>query len=460
MKKLLSVLAIPVAVIVLFLFSAFTKNSNASLNNNLVHSQDNNYNKPNIIFIFADDIGYEVPTYTGGQSYTTPNIDSLAAQSIQFTQCRSMPNCSPSRIQFITGRYNFRNYVTWGLLDRNERTFVNVLHDAGYKTCATGKWQFDGGDTSVKAFGFDDYRIFNPLLVNERIDNQYRYKNPHIYEKGEYWPASKSEGKYADDIFTDYVNNYIDKHQDKPFFIYYALSLCHTPYGPTPDDSAFATWNPEDFSSDKSYFPSMVKYMDKKVGEIVNKVKNSPQADNTIIFFVGDNGTPDQFTSLFNGVPIQGGKGNSTEHGTHVPMLVYWPAKITTGRIDSSLIDFTDFLPTMADLAGTSIPDSLGLRDGNSIFQKIIGAPSTEREWIFGSFNPSIPKDAKKGSKNSRYVQNSTYKLYDTSGKKGRMFYNLKTDVTEQNPIPDSLLTPQELIIQKQFLQVLKKLNN
>ena len=125
-------------------------------------------NKTNIIFILADDVGFEVPACNGGQSYSTPNINSMAAEGIRFTQCFASPLCSPSRFMFLTGKYNFRNYGAWGVMDPNtNRTIANMLHDAGYKTLVAGKWQLDGGDASIHALGFDDYVVYEPFAIME-----------------------------------------------------------------------------------------------------------------------------------------------------------------------------------------------------------------------------------------------------------------------------------------------------
>ncbi|HEX5151338.1 MAG TPA: sulfatase-like hydrolase/transferase, partial [Parafilimonas sp.] len=109
-----------------------------------MHSKAQNQ-KPNIILILADDIGYKSLTCNGGNLYSTPNIDKLAKQGMRFTQCHASPSCSPSRHLLLTGKYNFRNYIEWGKMDPNEKTIGNMLKDAGYKTGFFGKDQLDGG---------------------------------------------------------------------------------------------------------------------------------------------------------------------------------------------------------------------------------------------------------------------------------------------------------------------------
>src|SRR6185436_19720058 len=104
-----------------------------------VRSPANTSSKPNIILILEDDIGYEIPKYTGGQSYSTSVIDSLARSGMQFTHCFASGMCSPARVMLLTGKYGFRNYHDWGILDTTQKTIANMLHDHGYATCVAGK---------------------------------------------------------------------------------------------------------------------------------------------------------------------------------------------------------------------------------------------------------------------------------------------------------------------------------
>ncbi|HXL58464.1 MAG TPA: sulfatase-like hydrolase/transferase, partial [Chitinophagaceae bacterium] len=223
------------------LFSLFGCTKETSKKNLLFNTSDKNNlsitsSKPNIVLILADDIGYEVPTYTGGQSYSTPNIDRLAGNSMQITQCQTAPLCSPSRVMLMTGKYNFRNYIDWGILDTTQYTIANLLHSAGYVTCVAGKWQLNGGDATIKKVGFDKYSVFLPFtpatVKEEGTENWYRYKNPHIYTNGAFLRASVTQGKYADNMFVNFINRFIDSNTNKPFFVYYPMSLCHYPFCP------------------------------------------------------------------------------------------------------------------------------------------------------------------------------------------------------------------------------------
>src|SRR5262249_10120421 len=112
--------------------------TNFTASQNISNSTVSN-SQPNIILFLGDDIGYEIPTCDGGQSYTTPNIDKMAQAGLRFTQCYGAADCCPSRLMLLTGKYNFRNYVSWGVMDRSQRTFANMLQHVGYTTCYAGK---------------------------------------------------------------------------------------------------------------------------------------------------------------------------------------------------------------------------------------------------------------------------------------------------------------------------------
>ena len=426
-----------------------------SLNKAPVSSQDTNQlsGKPNIIFILADDCGFEIPTCNGGGSYSTPNIDLLSKNGMRFTQCYSLPLCSPSRIELLTGKYNFRNYTLWGTLNTSEKTFANMLHNTGYKTCYAGKWQLDGGDSSIHKFGFDKYLVWLPFLTNkEPTESKYRYKNPHLYQNGKFLSAPQTAGKYADDMFVNYITRFIDSNLTKPFFVLYSTSLVHQPYGPTPDDPEFANWDYTTMASDTKFFPGMVKYMDKEIKKIIDKLISRGLMNNTVIVFTGDNGTPDDIVSLFKGKQIQGGKGTSTIYGTHVPLIVKWPGTVSAGEVSDALIDFSDFLPTLANVAHIPVPVNYGPLDGVSFVSALNGSDTNLRKWAFGCWMNRVTE-----GKWQRWVQNRRYKLYDSVYQNN--FFNIITDPLQVNPLPKDDLTSDELAIKNKFTKVLSTMH-
>lgn len=408
-------------------------------------------NKPNIILILGDDIGYEVPTYTGGESYETPNLDALSKQGMQFTNCYSMPMCTPSRFEMLTGKYNNRNYGgdSWGNLDLSQKTIANMLKNAGYKTCIAGKWQLNGGDASIHSFGFDTYSVTNPFKLSDgseraEVDANPQglslYKNPIIYQNGNYLPTADMKGKYGEDVNREFLFKFIDsnKNKSKPFFAMWTPNLCHAPFSPTPDDPEFASWNPklEGNRGDESFFPSMIKYFDKEVGMLMNKLSSTGISSNTVVLLViGDNGTDDVILSQYKGKSFRGGKGYTHYRGIHVPMIAVWPGKIAA-KTNTNLVDFTDFLPTIAELAKIAKPANYGVLDGQSFAPQLLGKTYTARTSVFGFFD--VNRYGPDNIKPAIYALDYTYKLYEDSSTR---FFNYITDMNEKKPIADNKLT-------------------
>lgn len=411
--------------------------------------------KPNIVLILADDVGYEIPAVNGGASYSTPNIDMMAKMGMRFTQCYASPMCSPSRFMLLTGKYNFRNYTVWGIMDRSQRTIANMLGDQGYDTYAMGKWQLDGGDTSVRTFGFNSsYTIFaeydDRVLTHDAFHNTIgRYKSPELYSNGQHLGKATVNG-YCDDILVDSITSCAARssQKGKPFFIYYSTSLCHHPFSPTPDDPEYSTWNPNDKLSDSTFFPSMVKYMDKKIGTILSRFDSMNLTGNTVFIFLGDNGTPPAITSVYLGDSIKGGKMKSTTWGTHVPLIVYWRGIIPANTINRDLVDFTDLLPTIAGIARIPVPKTFGTLDGVSFAPRLAGRAGTPRSWIFCHYDP----EQNQPSELKRWIQDTTYKLYDLTGR----FYNVYLDPYEKTSLQN--LTPEQLQIKNNFQSILDTL--
>jgi arylsulfatase A len=134
--------------------------------------------QPNIILIMADDFGYECVTANGGESYQTPNLDKLAAGGMRFENCYVQPVCTPTRVQLMTGMYNVRNYIQFGLLDRDATTFAHPLKEAGYATAVAGKWQLGRGKNLPQRFGFDEAMLW------QHTRRPARYTNPGLEHNG------------------------------------------------------------------------------------------------------------------------------------------------------------------------------------------------------------------------------------------------------------------------------------
>jgi arylsulfatase A len=413
--------------------------------------------KPNIILIIGDDVGREVPTYNGGQSYSTPNLDNLAANGKQFPNFLAHPDGPPSRLALITGEYNYRNWIQFGLLPPSSLTFANMFKNKGYNTCYTGKWQFDGGDTSIRNHGFNKYLVFMPFNPDNNNDHDQfyrRYKDPYLYQDARYLTDAEVEGKYSEDMFYDYASKFIDSNKSKPFLLVYSHNLVQKPWVPTPDDPQFASWNPatdDTLKDDKTYFPSMVNYMDKTIGKLVTKVRTSGLAQRTIIIYISDNATYGGITSLYKGRKVKGAKDSTVFDGINVPMLVYCPGTVAAGSVDTSLVDMTDFFPTFCDLAGSSKTPYQPL-DGTTFYDNIMGniTAAQQRTNVYCYW----PRDYQRKIDLS-YVTDYNYKLYDSLN--GGNFYNIRTDMYEKNPIPTNQLTPDQRKIKTQFTKILRQ---
>lgn len=383
--------------------------------------------RPNIILIMADDLGYETLGTYGSTDYATPNLDRLAQEGMRFENCYSTPLCTPTRVQLMTGKYNFRNYIGFGLLDPNEKTFGNYLQEAGYKTVVVGKWQLLGNDyqrelaggkvgTWPSNAGFDDYCLWQ---IDQRGS---RYKDPLLSIKGH--GTKEYTGEYGPDKFVDHIETFMESNLENPFFVYYPMVLTHDPFVPTPDQVDFRGFDPAIKVNDTTYFRYMVAYMDKLIGRITKKIDDLGIRENTLVLFIGDNGTDRKVISRNNGVKIAGRKGYPVEAGTHVPFIANWKGTIAPGQSNPNLIDFTDFLPSLLEAAAVGIPDS-AIIDGTSFFPQLTGNKYEPREWVFCHYDPHWGK-----FKPARYVQDTRWKLYSD----GR-FYDLKNDPQETIPL-------------------------
>src|SRR5690242_18949976 len=143
----------------------------------------------------------------------------MARNGMNFTQCHASPMCSPSRVSLLTGKYNFRNYTHWSIMDTAQKTFGIISQNAGYAKGWFGKWQLDGGETSINKFGFNSYCVFDPFEYC--VTN--KYKNPRIYTSGAFVPDIQNSDKYGEDIFTDSAMNFIERNKSVPFLLYYPM---------------------------------------------------------------------------------------------------------------------------------------------------------------------------------------------------------------------------------------------
>lgn len=372
--------------------------------------------RPNIVLIMADDLGYECIGANGGTSYKTPVLDAMAKRGLRFQHCYSQPICTPSRVKLMTGISNVRNYAEFGLLEESQTTFAHLLRDAGYATCIVGKWQLGSKDHLPNHFGFDEHCLWQLLRRPSR------YASPGMEVNGE---KRDYPGGFGPDVATEYAFDFIERHKDEPFLLYYPMILTHCPSEPTPDS---ADWEPKfkgspTYKGDPKYFSDMVTYMDTLVGRFEDKLKEVGVRDNTLFIFTGDNGTDTPIVSMMGDRQVVGAKGKMQDAGNHVPLIVDWPGKTPRGKVLDDLVDFSDFLPTLCEATGTQIPDTLRL-DGRSFLPQLKGQPGTPREWIYMWYARNG------GVKGQSFTRNQRYKLYATGD-----FFDVRGDDLEKHPL-------------------------
>jgi arylsulfatase A len=327
--------------------------------------------KPNIIYILADDLGIGDVSCYGSDKNKTPIIDQLAKGGIRFNHSYTAPLCGPSRAMILTGRYAFRTGavnqdMVGGIKPQDEVLIPSVLKNEGYVTSLTGKWsQFSltPGD-----FGFDDYLTFQG--------------------SGDYWSTEKKKSEnyiengvnkkldsltYMPDLMHNHLVDFLTSNKDKPFFLYYSMVHVHAVIQRTPD-----TKPGSDLYEDNT------AYMDKLVGKLLKTLDDLRLRENTLIIFMGDNGTASQYASrgTIGGKELSGKKGTMLECGSLVPTIANWPGVIEPNKVNNMLIDSSDLLPTFADLAGAKLP-TIKVLDGRSFLPQLLGKKGNPRQWIF-----------------------------------------------------------------------------
>jgi len=405
---------------------------------------------PNIVLIMADDLGYETLGCNGGTSYSTPHLDALADAGARFTRAYSTPLCTPSRVQLLTGKYSFRNYTAFGFLDPGETTIADHLKAVGYATCVVGKWQLCGNTrrrelsgrtgTRPEEAGFDEYCLWQ---IRENTGS--RYKHPWLAVNAQ--EAREYRGDYGPDRFCAMAEDFMERNRERPFFLYYPMALVHAPFQPTPRDPGYEGFDPRRGGSDPALFAANIAAMDAIVGRIVRKLGDLGLRDDTLLLFVGDNGTDRAIESAMGARSIRGRKGYTTAAGTHVPLIASWPGTVPAGVVRDELVDFTDFLPTLLAVAGAALPAGEPV-DGVSLLPAMLGEPGPRRDWVFCHYEPRWGNFA-----NARYVHDDTWKLYGNGA-----LYHLAEDPEELTPVARASLAEADAAAVERFERVLDRL--
>ena len=385
--------------------------------------------KPNIIFVLADDVGLPNISCYGGDAWKTPLIDKLAASGIRFDYGFSEPLCGPTRAQLMTGRYACRNGVTTNgqspyFRPENEIMIPRVLKPAGYVTAQAGKWNqlpLLPGD-----WGFDEYCYLKGM------GKYWASQDPTYLLSGKEMPVGD---KYVPDLLHEFVTDFMKRHKDQPFFIYYAMESIHAPILKTPDSKPDA--NEEQLYTDNN------NTMDKLVGRLVASLEQLGLREKTLLIFMGDNGTA-RFGSdkgTLHGKKISGMKGTMLEGGVRVPLIASWPGTTPAGKVNEDLLDLTDFMATFAELAGTKLPEGVKY-DGHSIAPQLRGEQGTPREWVFVQLGLNW------------YVRDRKWKLTQDGA-----LFDMSNAPYEEKPVAAGASEPEITAARKRLQAVLDELN-
>lgn len=423
--------------------------------------------RPNIIFIMADDMGKEWAGCYGGEGNHTPNIDQLAATGMTFDNAYSMPKCVASRMTLMTGQYPCRNgYVDHWEIQRGSAfldpqknpSWPLVMRQAGYKTCAVGKWQLTipGRDIgSINQLGFDEHFLW---VRSDLVKQQPRYWTS-FYSFGD--STKPLKGKQFDDGFGpdhtfNYAKDFIARNKKSPFFLYYAFHLPHVPFVHTPGspntgDKPFSrcTCEPcqklraagvKDINGVEGY-PGMVRYLDYLTGQLVSFLEEEGLRKNTIIIFTTDNGSSGMLSNMRNGRLMKGAKGSITEQGIDAPFIVNYPGVVPHKRT-KALLDFTDLLPTCAEIAGVPMPTGYKF-DGTSQWPIWNGTTDvSQRPWMAamgGKGSPGFVNEAGHVVNtyyyDNRVIKDGKFKLYIGHMRQPEALYDLENDPLEQSDL-------------------------
>ena len=341
--------------------------------------------KPNVIVILCDDTGYSDIGIQGGQDAPTPNIDSIAQNGVRCTNGYvSCPYCSPTRAGIMTGRYQERfgheynegkGRLPFGL-PLTETTFAQRMKELGYATAAVGKWHLEfAPEFRPMRRGFDEYYgtlgntpFFHPNLVDSRINT-----DPKKVE---------ADAFYTTDAYAERATDFINKHADEPFFLYLPLNACHAPIeAPQKYLDRFQQFK----DPRRQALAAVISAMDDAVGQVLAALREHKLEENTLIFFLSDNGGTGAAGS--SNKPLRGNKMATLEGGIRVPFFVQWKGTIPAGTVYDQPVISLDLLPTAVAAAGGEVKPDWQL-DGVNLLpyltKKNDAAPHSVLFWRLG----------------------------------------------------------------------------
>lgn len=410
--------------------------------------------KPNIIFIMADDLGYGDLGCYGQEKIVTPHIDRMCKEGKKFTRHYSGSTvCAPSRCSLLTGKHIGHAYIRGNKelrpngqkpLAKEEVTIAELLKEQGYTTSCIGKWGLGWVDTEghPNKQGFDH---FFGYLCQRRAHSYYP---DYIWRNSDKVMLPGNNGKtgphYTHDLMTEEALGFVRKNKDKPFFLYLAYAIPHTKFQ-VPDQ---APYKDKDWAENHKIQAAMITRMDRDCGKLLGLLKELKLDEKTLVIFTSDNGahgiggTLKQFKASGD---LRGKKRDLYEGGVRVPMIARWPGKIAAGSSSEHVSAFWDWMPTFCELAGAKNPDGC---DGFSILPEILGKPQQRNhDSLYWEFYEQGGKQA---------VLKGDWKAVRVGVSKNRnapiQLFNLKKDPSEKNDLareyPEKLQEMVELMKQ------------
>lgn len=379
--------------------------------------------RPNILVILTDDQGYEDAGFQGSADIKTPHLDTLARSGVIFTDAHVTSTvCSPSRAGLLTGRYQQRFGHEANLpppemgTDLSEVTLAEVLQQHGYRTALSGKWHQGLGERyRPHNRGFDDFRGF---LGGSRSYFPADYKEGHpgaMWDNREHTPFREG---YLTDRQGEDTLDFLERAKNEPFFIFLSFLAPHTPMEATEEDLRRFEGHP------RQIYAAMMWAMDRAVGRVVQRLEEQGELENTLIFFLSDNGGS-YFNDSSNG-PWKGWKGNKYEGGHRVPFFVTWQGTIEGGRTFDGLTSALDIFPTSLAAAGIEETPGKPLDGVNLLPYLISGKEGAPHQTLF--FRKEDGAAVRDGSWKLIRLQDHGYVLYDLEGDPGET-----KSLTEEN---------------------------
>ena len=343
--------------------------------------------RPNIIFILADDLGYADLGCFGAKGVQTPRLDSMAAEGLKLTSFYVMPSCSPSRAALMTGCYPQRVGFPFVVgpegpewtqgrhqlgLHPQEETVAEVLREAGYATACIGKWHLGHHPEHLPTHhGFDEY-FGLPYSNDMRPTNNNEWPDLPLID-GETVVEINPDQSQLTQRYTQRALTFLEQHQQEPFFLYLAYAMPHVPL--------FAS---ERFQGKSALglYGDVVQEIDGSVGAILDKLRELQLDDNTLVIFTSDNGPWLSYGNHAGSAgPWREGKATTFEGGVRVPFVARWPDQIPAGNVSDAVVSIIDILPTLAEVAQATLP-ALPL-DGQNMYRVLKGTSATGHETYY-----------------------------------------------------------------------------